>query len=60
MKDIKKKKNIYLAYYQPKLKRNFLSIREKVMLSVDYGKGVGVSIIKAQWVSNFHLREKDV
>lgn len=56
MKDIKKKKNIYLAYYQPKLKRNFLSIREKVMLSVDYGKGVGVSIIKAQWVSNFHLR----
>ena len=48
MKDIKKKKNIYLAYYQHKLKRNFLSIREKVMLSVDYGKGVGVSIIKAQ------------
>ena len=30
------------------------------MLSVDYGKGVGVSIINAQSVSIFHLRWKGV
>ena len=33
-----------------------MNIGEKVMLSVDYGKGVDISIIMAHSVSNFRLK----